>query len=100
MAGKDAEPTVIHKAVLTLAVLNTLVVAGITVHLQVQARLRTYELARTRQAVLEMEEAADAVRARVVAIWVPERVSNAAGRLRAERRAIAEARAEGTVAQL
>jgi len=100
MAGKDAVPTVMHKALLTLAVLNTLVVAGITVHLQVQARLRTYELARDRECLLELQEAADAVRVRVIATWVPERVSAAAGRLRAERRAIAEAGIEGTVAEL
>jgi cell division protein FtsL len=76
-----------HKLLLALAVITTLVVAGITVHLEVRARIRTYELARARDAILEVEEASDAVRARVVAAWAPERVSAAAERLRATRTA-------------
>jgi hypothetical protein len=67
--------------------LTTLVVAGITVHLQVRARIRTYELARIATEIVELDEARDAVRWRVVAIEAPERVSAAAAALRAARSA-------------
>jgi cell division protein FtsL len=83
--AKDAAASPMHKPLLALALFTTLVVAGITVHLQVRARLRTYEMARLRTGIVELEEACDAVRVRVVALQAPERVSAAARRLREAR---------------
>lgn len=77
-----------HKPLLALSLLTTLVVSGITVRLQVRARLRTYELARGREAIVELNETCDSVRARVVAAWAPERVLVAARRLRDGRRTV------------
>ena len=76
-----------HKPLLALSLFTTLVVAGITVHLEVRARIRTYELARIRIEIVELEEARDAVRRRVAALEAPDRVSAAAGKLRAARSA-------------
>ena len=88
-----------HKALLALALATTLVVAGITVHLQVRARLHEYELARAMEELIELAEARDVVRARVNAIWAPERVSAAARTLRLAR-ALASSQGEETGTRL
>jgi len=75
-----------HKLLLALSLFATLVVACITVHVQTRARVLAYELGRARTAILELDEACDAVRACVVRRWSPERVIAAAERLREERR--------------
>jgi len=88
-----------HKAILGLSLLTTLVVAGVTVHLHIRAHLRGYELARARGELVHLEEACEARRLRVAALWTPERVHRLATILR---RARAERLASGarTAAQL
>jgi hypothetical protein len=77
---------VTHKFLLALSLLTTLLVAGLTVHLQVRARLRSYDLARGREDLLELRESCDAVRRRAASIWRPERVAALAERWREQRR--------------
>ncbi len=98
--GKDAAASVMHKPLLALALLATLAVAGLTVHLEVRARLRSYELARGRETTLELAEARDAVRVRAAASWAPERVARMAERLRVERDLAAAASRDAALAQL
>ena len=76
----------IHKVLLVASLAATVAVAGTTVDLQVRARLRTYELARAREAIVESEEALDVVRLRVLARFTPERLARAAAELRERRR--------------
>lgn len=75
----------IHKVLLVASLATTVAVAGTTVDLQVRARLRTYELARAREAIVESEEALDVVRLRVLARFTPERLARAAAELRERR---------------
>jgi hypothetical protein len=84
--AEDAALFTMDKALLALALLATTSVAGVTVHLQVRARLRTYDLARSRRVLVELEEERDVFRVRAAAIWTPERVAAAAESLRAQRR--------------
>jgi hypothetical protein len=74
-----------HKAILGLSLLTTLVVAGVTVHLHIRAHLRTYELARARGELVHLEEACEARRLRVASLWTPERVHRLATILRQAR---------------
>ncbi len=76
----------IHKALMLMALGTTVAVAGTTVDLQVRTRLRAYELARAYEAIVEGEEAVDAVRLRVLARFTPERVTAAVEQLRERRR--------------
>ena len=71
-----------HKVLLGLALLATAAVAGITVDLQIRARMRTYDLAEARRDIVGLEEERGAVRVRVAAIWLPEAVDRAATSLR------------------
>jgi hypothetical protein len=88
-----------HKALLGLTLLTTLIVSGVTVRLHVRAHLRTYELARARSEIVHLTEACEARRLRVAAIWTPERVHRLAQLLRHER-AERLALARGETAQL
>ncbi len=76
----------IHKVLLVMSLGATVAVAGITVDLQVDARLRSYQLARTRETIVESEEALDVVRLRVLARFTPERINRAVESLRERRR--------------
>ena len=71
-----------HKALLFLALGTALVVAGVTVQMQVRAQLRAYELAREKVRLVELREACDARRLRVQARWSPELVLRRARELR------------------
>ncbi len=75
----------IQKLLLAMALPAALGVAGGTVHLQVRARLCTYDLARARVAIVELGEACDVLRVRAARQWTPERIAQAAARLRMER---------------
>jgi len=87
---------VIRYGLLALGLLATMAVAVSTVHMEVGAHLMSYDLARTHEAIGELEEARDSVRVRVLAQWTPERVVAAAQRERERRRLQAEAHATGT----
>jgi hypothetical protein len=86
-----------HKALLGLTLMTTLIVSGVTVQLHVRAHLRTYELARARAEVVHLTEACEARRLRVAAVWTPERVHRLATILRRER---ADRLARAVTAQL
>ncbi len=79
-----------------LGLLATVAVAVSTVHMEVGAHLKGYDLARTHEAIGELEEARDSVRVRVLARWTPERVASAVERERERRRLQAEAHATRT----
>jgi hypothetical protein len=75
---EDAVGREMHKPLLALALLQALCMAAITVHFEVRARLRAYDLARGREALAGMRETRDAVRSRTQSIWAPGLVMRAA----------------------
>ena len=68
--------------VLLLAVLNFVLVAGLTVHLQVRASLRSYQLGREHEELRWLQHQVGEVRARVEARYAPARVFQRAEDLR------------------
>lgn len=95
----------IRRWTFSFALLTTLVVAGVTVHLQVIARLKSYELARARLAATGLVEARDILEARVARAWTPERVhalttADRQARRQAEQRAVETAKERTLLAGL